>query len=196
MRSSARYGAGAAPCSWPSSRGARLAHDLGGVGEIGSRLALAAAFLDLRRAGAPATRRGTRPARAGRRRSRARMPAAVEHAVLAERVLDDEPHGRLGAHEPRDQLRAAPAGDQAEEHLRAGEVAHARRDRAVVAVQRDLDAASERRAVDRRERQEGEIAQAAEELVPGLAALARALGGDPAELRRCRLRPRRRTACR
>ncbi len=45
-----------------------------------------------------------------------------EHAVLAQRVLDDELHRGLGADEPRDQLRPAPAGDQAEEDLGAGEV--------------------------------------------------------------------------
>ena len=49
-------------------------------------------------------------------------------------------------------------------------------------MERDLDAASERRAVDRGERDEGKIAQAAEELVPGLASLARALGRDLSEL--------------
>ena len=49
-------------------------------------------------------------------------------------------------------------------------------------MERDLDAAAERGAVDRGERDEREVADAAEELVPGLAALARALGRDLAEL--------------
>ena len=107
---------------------------------------------------------------------------AGEHAVLAERVLDDELHRLLGADEPGDELRAAPPGNEAEEDLRAGEVAYGRGDRPVVAVERDLDAASERRAVDRGERDERKVAEAAEELVPGLASLAGALGGDLSEL--------------
>ena len=48
----------------------------------------------------------------------------VQHAVLTERVLDDEAHRLLGTDELRDELRPAPAGDETEEHLRAREVTH------------------------------------------------------------------------
>ena len=68
----------------------------------------------------------------------------VQHPVLPQRVLDDELHRLLGPDELRDELRPAPAGNEAEEHLGAREVAHRRRDRPVVAVQRDLDATAER----------------------------------------------------
>ena len=93
-----------------------------------------------------------------------------------ERVVDDQLHRRLGADQPRRELRATPAGDQAEEHLGEGDMAHGRGDRAVVAVERDLDAAAERGAVDRGERRVRERAEAAEELVAGLPAEAGQLG--------------------
>ena len=130
--------------------GARLSRHLADVREIGFGSHLAAAFLDLleqerqrlveeldglEHGVGEALLEGLRPG---------------EHAVLAEGILDDELHGLLGAYELGDELRPAPAGDEPEEDLGAGEVAHGRRDRPVVAVERDLDAASERRAVDRR----------------------------------------------
>ena len=52
------------------------------------------------------------------------------------------------------QLAAAPAGDQADRDLGQAERRRAAGDRAVVAVQRDLEAAAERRAVDERERRD------------------------------------------
>ena len=107
---------------------------------------------------------------------------AGQHPVLAERIRDDEVDGALSADEPRHQLRASPAGDDPEEDLGAGEMANARRDRPVVAVQRDLDAATEGRAVDGGERDVRERAERSEELVSGATGLAGALGGDAAEL--------------
>ena len=114
---------------------ARLAAHLGDVREIGGRPALAGAFLDLveqerERLVEELDRLEQRVGVTGLER----LPR-VEHAVLAQRVLDDERHGLLGADELRDELRAAPAGDEAEEDLGAGEVADRRRDRPVVAVQ-------------------------------------------------------------
>ena len=73
-------------------------------------------------------------------------------------------------------------GMRPEEDLGAGEVAHRGRDRAVVAVQGDLDAAADGGSVDRRDRHEREVADAAEELVPRLTAEACSLRGDLAEL--------------
>ncbi len=105
-----------------------------------------------------------------------------EHPVLTQGVLDDEGHGLLGSDELRDQLRSAPARDEPEKDFGAGEVADRRRDRPVVAVQGDLDTSSDRSAVDRRERDEGKVAEASEELVPRLATLPRALGRDRPEL--------------
>ena len=89
----------------------------------------------------------------------------TDQPVLPERVVDDQLHRRLGAHEPRGQLGAAPGGDEAEEHLREADVADVRGERADVAVERDLEPAAERGAVDRGERREGQLAQPAEELV-------------------------------
>ena len=61
-------------------------------------------------------------------------------------------------------------------------MANGRGDRAVVAVERDLDAASERGAVHGGNGDERQVANAAEELVPRLAAEARAIRRDLAEL--------------
>ena len=105
-----------------------------------------------------------------------------EHAVLAERVLDDELHRLLRSDELRDELCSTPAGDEAEEDLGAREVADGRRDRAVVAMERDLDASAESRAVDRGERDERQVADPAEELVPGFTSETGSLGRDLAEL--------------
>jgi hypothetical protein len=105
----------------------------------------------------------------------------VQHLVLPQRVRDHEPDGVLDADEARDQLRAAPGGEDAEKDLRAGEVADARRDRSVVAVERDLDAAAEASAVDRSQRGEREVAKPEEELVPGAGAFSCLLGRDVRE---------------
>ena len=104
-----------------------------------------------------------------------RVRRAAE-AVLLQRVVDDELHGRARADEPRHELRAAPGREQPEEHLGEADVADVRRHRADVAVERELEPAAERGAVDRGEGREGQLAEPAEELVPGCGALARALG--------------------
>ena len=160
MRSSARYGAGVAPCTCPSSRERAFRHTSATSERSAVGPALAGALLDLleqerERLVEELDRLEQRVGEAGLERL-----LRVEHAVLAQRVLDDERHRLLGADELRDELRAAPAGDEAEEHLGAGEVADGGRDRPVVAVQRDLDAAAERGAVDRRDRHEREVADA------------------------------------
>ena len=170
--------------------------DLGHVAQVGGRPPLPGALLDLleqqrerlveeldrleERVGEPLLERLLR----------------VQHPVLAERVLDDERHGLLGADELRDELRAAPARDQPEQHLRAREVADVGGDRAVVAVERDLDSSAERGAVDRRERRRrggrgsGRRARGRPRL-PRAPARARSR-----RTRRCPRRRRRRTACR
>jgi hypothetical protein len=160
----------------------RLAADLGDVREVGLRPSLAGALLD-----AVEQERERLVDELHRLEERVDVPRLVrlprvEHAVLAERVLDDEPDRLLGADQPRDELRPAPSRNEAEKDLGAGEVAHGCRDRAVVAVQCDLDAATERGAVDRRDRDEREIAQAPEQLVTRLPAEPCALGRDLAEL--------------
>ena len=73
-----------------------------------------------------------------------------EQLVLAQRVGHDQLHRRLRPGQPRSELRAAPGGDDREEDLGEAEVADARRDRARVAVQRELEPAAEAGAVDRR----------------------------------------------
>ena len=62
-------------------------------------------------------------------------------------------------------------------------MADVRGDGADIAVQRDFEAAAERRAVDRGEGRERKLAQPAEQLVPRLPSFAGALGRDPGELR-------------
>ena len=108
--------------------------------------------------------------------------AGVEHAVLAQRVLDDERDCLLGADELRDELRPAPAGNEPQEHLGAGEVAYGGRDRPVVAVQRDLDAAAERGSVDCGDGDERKVADATEQLVSRLTAEPCPIRRDRAEL--------------
>ena len=112
----------------------------------------------------------------------------AREAVLAERVVDDQLDRGLGSDEPGQELGAAPGGEEPEEDLREAEVAHVRRERPHVAVERQLEPASEGRAVDRGERRERERADAAEEGMPGLTALTGALGRDARELRDVRAR--------
>ena len=81
----------------------------------------------------------------------------VEHAVLAQRVGHDHLHRCSGADEPRQQLRATPGREETEEDLRRADVTHRARDRAVVAVKRDLEPTAERGAVDRGERRERKV---------------------------------------
>ena len=106
-----------------------------------------------------------------------------DHPVLLERVVDDQLDGGLGADETRRELRPPPGGEQPDEHLGEAEVPDVRGHRADVAVQRDLEPAPERGAVDGGERRKRQLPQPAEELVPRLSALAGALGRDPRELR-------------
>ncbi len=105
-----------------------------------------------------------------------------QHPVLAERVLDDELHRLLCSDQLWDQLRSSPARDQAQEYLGAGEVADRRGERPIVAVERDLDSATDHGTVDRRQGDEGKVTDPAEELVTGLAAEPRSFGCDLAEL--------------
>ena len=95
----------------------------------------------------------------------------LEHAVLVERVLDDEGDGGVGAHQPRQQVGAAPDRGRAERALRQRDGRHARGHRAVRAVQRELEAAAERRAVEEREGRPRALTQPAEQRVAGLDAL-------------------------
>ena len=123
IRSSARYGAGAAPCTWSSTRaraGARRSAvarlSVGGVRSPRSRTRSSA--------GTRSTRRRTRPARAARRRSPSSSACApVEHPVLPQRVARRSTLTAFSrADEPRHELRAAPGGEDPEEDLRAAEV--------------------------------------------------------------------------
>ena len=161
---------------------AGLAGHLGDVGEIGVGTHLPAAFLDL----LEQQRERLVEELDGLEERVSESPfvrlLAREHPVLTQGVLDDERHGLLGPDELRDQLRAAPAWDEPEKDFGAREVADRGRDRPVVAVERDLHAASDGGAVDRGERDEREVSEPPEELVPSLAALARTLGRDLSEL--------------
>ena len=89
----------------------------------------------------------------------------ADHLVLVERVLDDQLQRGGRADEPGQQVGAAPAGDQAEEALGEGDHRHAGGDRAVGAVQRDLEPAAERDPVDEAERRHRQLAQPAEDRV-------------------------------
>lgn len=95
--------------------------------------------------------------------------AALDHAVLRERVLDDQLDGRGRADQAGQQLGAAPAGHQAQEALGQGHRGHAGGDGPVGAVEGDLQAAAHRRAVHERERRHLQLAEAAEHLVAQLA---------------------------
>ena len=160
----------------------RLPAHLGDVREIGRRSPLSGTLLDLVQ-----QERDRVVEELDRLEERVRVAGLecllrVQHPVLPERALDDEPDGLLGADELRHELRASPARDEPEEDLRTREVPHGRRDRAVVAVERDLHSPAERRPVDRRDGDERQLADPAEELVPGLPAQAGSLGRDLAEL--------------
>ena len=105
-----------------------------------------------------------------------------QHPVLLERVVDDHPHGVLRSHQARQQLGAAPAGEDPEEHLGQRHVTHRAGDGPCIAVQGDLDPAAEGGAVHGGERGIWQGADPAEELVAGTASRARLLGADPWEL--------------
>ena len=92
----------------------------------------------------------------------------LQHPVLLERVRDHDLERVLDADEVRQQVRAAPAGDDAEEHLgqrdRGGRGIH----RPVRRVQRDLESAAEREPVHERERRHAEVRELAEHVVAEL----------------------------
>ena len=106
----------------------------------------------------------------------------ADHAVLSQRVLDDEAYGGLGADEARCELRPAPGRDQAQEDLGKAEVPDIGADRAEVAVEGQLEPAAERSSVDRRERLERQPVEAAEQLVARTTPLPGPLGRDLGEL--------------
>ena len=109
---------------------------------------------------------------------------ALERAVLLQRVLDDDLERVLDADEVREEVRAAPAGDEAEEHLGQRERRRRCIDRAVVGVQADLESAAEREAVVEHERRHAEVGELAERVVAELHELLRGLlVGDLGDLR-------------
>jgi hypothetical protein len=77
--------------------------------------------------------------------------------LLGERVLQDHLGGAGNADQVGQQLAAAPAGDEPDRDL--GQ-------RAVMAVQGDLEAAAQRRTVDEREGRDGAVLEPGEHLVP------------------------------
>ena len=101
--------------------------------------------------------------------------AAVEHPVLAQRVLDDEGDRGLGPDEARDELRPSPARNDAEQALGAGKVANRGRDGARVAMERELDPAAQAGPVDCGDGGVRQRSHTAEELMSGSAVLAREL---------------------
>ena len=120
---------------------ARLADDLRDVGEVGVELALTVSGLD------PSEQELDRLVEELDRLEHVVDEAELEgvggpdHAVLLERVVDDQLDGGLGADEARRELRPAPGGEEPDEHLGKAEVPDVRGDRADVAVQRDLESA-------------------------------------------------------
>src|SRR5438552_9594467 len=109
-------------------------------------------------------------------------PAAVEHPVLAERALNDEFDCGLGLDEPRGELGSAPAGNDPEQTFGAGEMANRCRDRARIAMERELDATAQAGPVDRGDRGIRQRLDAAEQLVAGPAAVAREIRRGAREL--------------
>ena len=106
----------------PVETGACLAADLGDIGEIGFRMPLACPLLDL--VEQESERLVEELDRLEQHLGESGLEGLLraQHPVLAEGVLDDELHGLLGADELRDELRAAPAGDEPEKDLGAREV--------------------------------------------------------------------------
>ena len=86
-----------------------------------------------------------------------------QHAVLVQRIVDDDLDRRRRSDQPRQQLGAAPAGHEAEEHLRERDGGDAGREGPVVAVQREFQPAAERRAVQEREGRHGTLEQPPED---------------------------------
>ena len=167
-RSSARYGAGAAPCSLPSARKRAAATAASHSSRRGGQLERRGHGNRARQHPArpsAATPRGSRRARTSRPRCPARTPRAAQHLVLRQRVLDDHLQRAGRPDQPGQQVGAAPAGHQAEEALGQRDHRHAGGDRPVGAVQRDLEAAAERHAVDEPERRHGQLPQPPEHRV-------------------------------
>jgi hypothetical protein len=93
---------------------------------------------------------------------------AAQHLVLVQRVADDDLRGLLDPDEVRQDLRAAPTGDEPDRDLGQSQADRAGRDGPVVAVERELEAAAEGRAVDERERGDRGVLEPLVERVPGL----------------------------
>src|SRR6185312_12122555 len=92
----------------------------------------------------------------------------LQHPVVLQRVLDDDLEGVLDADEVRQQVRAAPTRNDAEEDLGQRYRGHIAVDGAVIGVEPDLEATTEREAVDEHERRNTEVRELAERLVPEL----------------------------
>ena len=102
IRSSARYGAGAAPCTCPSSR-ERALRQTSATSEssaLGRRLPAPSSIFSSEERERLVEELDRLEQRVGE--ARLERLLRVEHAVLAQRVLDDERHRLLGADEPRD----------------------------------------------------------------------------------------------
>ena len=153
-RSSARYGAGAAPCSLPSAKNRAAATaashsaarrprgEAQRVRPAGTRSRRPTA----RRPPSAATPRGSRRARTSRRRCRARTPRGRVSILFCDSGFSMiSLSAARGPDQPGQQVGAAPAGHEAEEALGEGDHRRAGGDRPVGAVQRDLEAAAERR---------------------------------------------------
>ena len=106
-----------------------------------------------------------------------------EQAVLTHRVRNDHLDRGLRPDESRQELRSAPRGKEPEEHLRERELMHRAGDRARRAVERELDAAAEACAVDRRDGRKRQGTEPAEQLVTRTRAGDRPLSCDARELR-------------
>ncbi len=110
---------------------------------------------------------------------------AADGPAVVEGVLDDQRHRGVGTDEVRHEERAAPAGDQAEHDLGQAQGRCGVHDGAVGAVQRDLEAAAQREAVDEPEGGLLAVAELAEDRVTELGHHAhgvRAAAGDRGEV--------------
>ena len=196
IRSSARYGAGAAPCTASSSWERARRIDSSQLRRGRARRARAACSTSSSANAIDSSTNSTgSSSRSARPSSTASRP--LEQPVLAQRVLTTKRTAVFGPTSRGTSCVPPQAGMIPRKTSGQREVAHGARDRARVAVQRDLDAAAEARAVDRRDRRERERADAAEEVVPRAAALdRRPRARRSSGTRRCRRRRRRRTACR
>ena len=92
----------------------------------------------------------------------------AEHPVVLERVRDDDLEGVLDTDQVGQQPRAAPTRDQSEEHLGQRERRRGAVDRAVVGVEADLHATTEREPVREDERGHAELGELAQRPVPQL----------------------------